>query len=441
MNRFFIPLIVIFQRELVAVLSPPTTILDYSVGDLMKGNDMFKFTIFERVEGEKPSAKIYKVGMDGKLTKSEDRPYGIEYGFTYQCPDMKTFAKRLSTVKLNRYFCYGIHNDELEFFNSGAKDDTRVNTLPDFYARTLENFHYQDYEPGILTLDFDDLKDFGMDGNDILSLLYQLFPFLEQYNMVAQPSSSANVVHTASGKVMVPTTGMHFYILLDDASDIPRVGNVIFERMILAGYGKPKIQGNKINVLTLIDKKIYQANRQDYVAGAVMPEGYHQERPAIFIEGEKGDEVPSDLFQSLSKIERLKLNSVKDKLIAKLQPELDAINDEKIASASSDIERKRMTDAIKNNILRPGTLLRTKSGAVDVADILDNPHAYTKRTDFLDPDTGASGKAKILHDSKGTVLHCFGKGGRVYRLLPELSNSYYKKTGKVVKSTQSYIIR
>ena len=86
----------------------------------------------------------------------------------------------------------------------------------------------------------------------------------------ARPSASAGVRDTRTG-VMLPSGAKHVFFVAEDGADIPRSSEVLFKRLVLAGYGFLRIaKDGTTEVRSLIDRRQRRAERLWYDAEPVL---------------------------------------------------------------------------------------------------------------------------------------------------------------------------
>ena len=104
-------------------------------------------------------------------------------------------------------------------------------------------------------------------------------------DMVWAPSASSNI-YDKSGRQVQGVTGQRVYIAVQDASDIPRLGEILYKRSWLHGYGRIEVGGaGQLLERGLWDASVFSPERLDFVAGAdcrcglrkekIAPEYYH----------------------------------------------------------------------------------------------------------------------------------------------------------------------
>jgi hypothetical protein len=105
--------------------------------------------------------------------------------------------------------------------------------------------------------------------------------------------------------------GFHLYLPVLDASDIPRFGKALFQRLFIAGYGHIDLAANgAMLVRSIIDATVFSPERLDFVGSPIIDEGLAWSPPtSIYREGEflnthafsDLDENESEQFETLVK--------------------------------------------------------------------------------------------------------------------------------------------
>lgn len=149
-------------------------------------------------------------------------------------------------------------------------------------SRTRNNFHWRE-ESGVIMIDVD-LE------NEIPDLAAFVREFmkdcgLDDYSYIYQASSSSNI-YDSQGVCLKGCKGAHIYLLLTKQSETPEIANILFQRLLLKGRGFIKIsKSGAVLRRTPMDASVYQPERIDFVAGAVLPDGYSQRRPVMRVKG------------------------------------------------------------------------------------------------------------------------------------------------------------
>lgn len=146
-------------------------------------------------------------------------------------------------------------------------------------SRTQNQFAYPE-GPGFLVLDHDGMADGScLPPEAFLDLLYQCEPALRTVQMVLLPSSSSHICRTETDENLTGSRGLHLYIPVADARDIPRIGQVLFDRMWLQGQGHIRVATNGARLYRCpIDAAVWQPSRLMFAAGAECGPGLEQRR-------------------------------------------------------------------------------------------------------------------------------------------------------------------
>jgi hypothetical protein len=134
----------------------------------------------------------------------------------------------------------------------GRQPDNRVNVVAahklreprdGVIARTAQYVAIQPGEAGFMLLDID-FKGMpaavaeAIEANGgVLETICSECPGLKLAGSVERASTSAGISNNETGERFAGSGGLHIYIAVTDAADIPRAIKVLFERLWLGGYG------------------------------------------------------------------------------------------------------------------------------------------------------------------------------------------------------------
>ncbi|MFG6082054.1 hypothetical protein ACEUZ9_002695 [Paracoccus litorisediminis] len=157
-------------------------------------------------------------------------------------------------------------------------DDLPTATKGEVIARTREYFRWPD-GAGVLFLDFDPADgEPGLTAEAAAEILASAVPVLELVEALFWPSSSSHI-GLSDGTDLTDRRGLHGYMLVADARDIPRAAMALHQRLWLAGHGRIVISGNgTLLERGPIDTAVHQPERVIYAAGAVLGAGLVQRR-------------------------------------------------------------------------------------------------------------------------------------------------------------------
>lgn len=319
---------------------------------------------------------------------------------TVQVESLSDFAAVLKRLGHNQALAYGVcGRDEVPIVSSGTP-------LKDRPAGAIERSraHFGwGTGPGVLMLDYDPSKSEGepLKPAALIDALCSAVPALANVEMLWMPSAGSCVYHADTGKEIAGIRGQRVYILLDRASEIPRVGALIFARCWLAGFGHFNISAaGSLLDRSLVDAAVFQPERLDFAAGAICDAPLVQRRrePEL-VEGDKPMLAVADLNE-LTPAERERLEAMKAAARASKEPEARAVRERRIEERAQEvIAKKGISDPDKIAVVREsfrsaiegGELLAdfmlwcdTHEEDVSVAEVLENPEKYHGAR-FADP--------------------------------------------------------
>jgi hypothetical protein len=149
-------------------------------------------------------------------------------------------------------------------------------------SRSREFFRYP-AGPGLAMLDYDPNPDHGHEftPNELIAAIDRdVIPGFASAATVAALSTSSKVYQGDELKSTTGKPGFHLYFVAIDGGDIPRFGEMLFKRLWLKGYGHGMLStvGSFLK-RGAIDASVFQPERCDFVAGAVLKDGLTQQRP------------------------------------------------------------------------------------------------------------------------------------------------------------------
>ena len=402
----------------------------------MKATGLISFT---NLTSNSPSTKAFEF-VDGKLNKiTNPLQHATPYiGRVLTLPTLSAFRAYLATMTPAMINTYGLPvqdfgDDEfmiepainLNEVIEQADDDVKTRII----SRTANNFAYGDKQPGILLIDIDDSTSIDSD----IANLFKAVPVLGQHQYIRQYSSSSNI--SFEGRLIKPATGIHLYFAIDDASQIPAIGKIIFDHLVLNGFGKIKIsQNGSMLSRSIVDNSVWQAERLDFAGGAnLVTNGLTQDRQPLLVNPHAASVIPAAAFQSLTAKERKDVIDIWADLKSENADKADLAAQHWIDKAETDIQKTARASFIRSAngksdlIIQPGFVLKTNDGKLfDVSEITDaiksDINAAFKKWNGLgicDPETEEKGKAKLyINIGKRSInIHSFKHGGKKYRIV------------------------
>lgn len=293
-------------------------------------------------------------------------------------------------------------------------------------TRTRTNFQFH-RTAGVLMLDYDPPKDRpALNPAQLVEVIRQSCAQLAEVGMLWRASAS-------SGVGSAGISGQRIYIVVSDASDIPRIGKIIFDRLWLAGTGYYAISvSGQLLERGPVDTSVWKPEGLDFAARPVLKDGITRTSYPSEITGH--GVLNAALFADLTEAEKQDLEKLKTAARDAIKPKTDAakvkyVQDtlpllaSRLKALGKDADELTigiiLERAALNRVLMGDFPLVTADGkSVTVADILDNPEKWhaTRVADPLEPEVdGRAGWLNLL--SGGTpYLYSHLHHGTRYRL-------------------------
>ncbi len=394
-------------------------ILNGVTQDIYNKNTKVRFTHFENSSGI--LSKSYGV-VDGCIVKTPAAALttGIASSMTCSFPE---FFEMLSEAGASIAFAYGVHAshypDQVAITVNG-KEDPSNNVL----ARTKSFYNYPE-GAGILILDYDP-SEYGQDmtPSRLLEVLGSIDDAFVSAAKIVKPSLSSGI--GIIGSEAAVNKGFHIYIPVVDASDIPRYGKVLFDRLWLAGLGYIALSRNGAMLIrTAIDGVVFSPERLDFVGKPLIDSPLLEYKP-IDSEYFFGGALDTSTLLDLTVAENILLESKISKRKIAIQPESAQIQtfwaDERIKDLESKgIDNTKAREWVSNLIkggskhLYPSFVLEftdPRLGRVSVSDVLVDPDLFNGKS-LADPIEGSSyGKstAKFYWNDGKPVINSLAHG-------------------------------
>lgn len=377
--------------------------------------------------------KQYALDDSGNLQKSTvaNMVNGLAKQVTLSSAE--DMAKLLSGLKTNNALCYGITpKPDMQLL---SKAEYEKQKKPAGATTRTKDMMQWPTGGGVLMLDYDPAEGArALTKSQLIETLTGVLPELSTSAWVWWCSSSSLIYNDETQ--LHGIRGQRVYILVKDASDIPRAGKVLFKRLWLAGHGFFMISraGTALE-RTIIDGSVWQPNRLDFAAGAQCTPPLEQRRglPEVH-EGAYFDTAKA--LPDLTQEQEADLQAIKDKLKDQIAPKAHVKRAEYIekearnllASAGKDASDEALKDA-KNTINRAAQdgvlasdfiITLDDKTEITIGELLDNPSKYHKRKtlDPLEPEYNGHKVVGILYLMGGqSNLFSRAHGDKNYRLI------------------------
>lgn len=345
--------------------------------------------------------------------------------------DFADFARLLTSLTPAQALTYGISPYErAHVVVKGRLKAAAENSQLPVIARSKDHMAWPE-GTGVLLGDYDPLDgEQSLSSEQLRQLLYTICPALRYAPHLWRPSASSCIFNTSTGDELRGVMGQRIYILVKDATDLPRAGQVLFDRLWLAGMGWIKISASGAMLLrSPLDASVFQPERLDFAGGAECVPPLVQRLPSL--QQFNPDAHPLDTLAALPD-----LTEIEKRKVSRLQAEAKKTCSAQAATMRSHWMETRLNELSKRNPNIPKARLRevVKQAAeggmlgpefvlydnamqpITVAEMLADPRRWHDGyiRDPLEPEYGRSVAWVNLHGKGGPVLysHAHGLGAR-----------------------------
>ena len=380
--------------------------------------------------------KQFTLNPDGTLNKRTAANVYEGFMRRVQVANATEFALVLTGLRTDQCLVYGVPPRDVSMVTQEkwAKLGRPDSPLP----RTKDVMAWPS-GPGVWLLDYDAPKDGSppMSKDDLLGALVQACPnMLELCDIVYWPSTSSCIY--AGDKQLTGIKGQRLYPMVKDATDIPRAGKALNERLWALGYGRMEVSASgSILERPVFDGSVWQTNRIDFAAGADCSAGLEQRRgdPLVLAGLVDATLDTREAIPDLTPAELSAAKAHKEAARAAVAEDASRVREVWLDNATDDIIRRhpRMERpdarklanraAVHRNLMGDWVLqVRGSDGQVfevTVLEVLDNPAKYhgMQVRDPLEPDyDGGRWVGKLFLYGARPVLHSLAHGGVTFRL-------------------------
>lgn len=171
---------------------------------------------------------------------------------------------------------------------------------PGAVARTKEHFTAPEGS-GWMLFDYDAPKEGAALASPeaLMAEVAKAWPAVVGAPAVGYYSSSSFIEDTRAGKAVTGIAGMHLWVQIADASDMPRAGEVLHQRLWLAGMGHIEVsKAGSLLERALLDQAVHSPERLVFAAEPVCRDGYERLNPGLVIIN--SDAAPVDTRSTLT---------------------------------------------------------------------------------------------------------------------------------------------
>jgi hypothetical protein len=291
----------------------------------------------------------------------------------------------------------------------------------DAITRTRDNFGFGRH-PGVLMLDYDPPKNAtAVSKFELIAMLHKACPELKGVGMLWRPSSS-------SGVNGAEIRGQRVYIMVNDASQIPRIGKLLFDYLWLVGHGYyiASEAGHALERAP-IDASVWKPEGLDFAAAPVLGPGVTRTvYDSTIIDGcifdvSQMKDLDAVQVGELKKIKDAEREVIQPKILTAKQAFIEKAKKEmpaRLKAIGINAEREAVgvmaERATMNQLLMGNWPLTTVDGkTVTVGMIMDAPDKYhnTRFADPLEPDQDKRVAWACLHGGGRPFIHSHAHGG------------------------------
>jgi hypothetical protein len=379
--------------------------------------------------------KEFSLDRDGNAVKKTTAHVSTGRMETREFCDATAFAALLDNLDTNQCLIYGIPQiSPVALVTEG--DWVAQGRPPDKLPRLTTTMHWP-HGGGVLMLDYDAPKDASqpMTKDDLLRVLREPIPTLDAFDVIWWPSTSSCVWN--GDKEIAGIRGQRLYLLVETASDIPRAGKVLNERLWAKGHGRFDVsKSGSLLERGMFDSTVWQTNRIDFAAGAKCHDGLEQRRglPQI-IEGKyEGMFNTRECIPNLApeevaaaKANKLAAKSVVQEEAGRVRRDWSINRVAQVLKYNPNINEDQAADivarAVEHRELMGDWRITVLENGVDVEvavlTVLDNPNRYhgLLTYDPLEPDyDGGRRVGKLFLFGIRPRLHSMAHGGVTFGL-------------------------
>jgi len=358
-------------------------------------------------------------------------------------PDCRAFAEMLDRLAPNEAITLGsLYPDLPERVEITTK--ARLGALngaahPGIIARTSEHIGYRTGQRGLALLDVDTkgmpsaIRDRVQTIGGYREALVSVLPDLTSAASVLRASTSSGLYRADTGQKLPGSGGVHWFIAVQDASDIERFLRAFHARCWLAGFGWLMVgAGGQLLERSLIDRMVGAPERLVFEGAPEVVSPLAQDwttRAPLVFEGVSLD--TRAVCADLTAVEQAKVRAHWAAAAERIAPQVSRARAQFISEQSVHVAERlgvtraraaRMVEEQCQGVLLPGIGLSFDAddlAGATVADVLADPDRFVGAT-LADPLEGIGYgrcKAKVLRRADGTVwINSFAHGRSAYEL-------------------------
>jgi hypothetical protein len=233
-----------------------------------------------KITSDTPLSKRFSLDNEGKLVKGSGGNMRSGLAELLHIQNLSELKNVIGELNINQALAFGVPKGASVGQSLRVLTKRGVNSNPDAISRSRKFFEYPG-KRGVLLLDYDPPKNLGHSPSptELRGMLIQVAPALAQREMLISASASS-FIYKDDGTRLNGLRGMHIFLSVADAGDIPAIGAAIDALCWLKGLGHVEISQNGAKLLrSLVDTSVWQPERLSFDAGAHCGSGLYQRRP------------------------------------------------------------------------------------------------------------------------------------------------------------------
>src|SRR3989442_1317648 len=401
--------------------------------------DELTFTVVTASDRQ-PLGKRYWLTGSGELETETAVPLASGQVAVEHAPSISAFAQRLEGLEADQALLYGIASiPQARLVTQRTLDAVPREQRRGVIARTREYLQFAQ-APGIAMLDFDAsvtpqaLLDLVASPDQTRGLLIEAVPDLAAAPIVWRPSSSSYLYD--GDREVRGLRGQRVYIAVTRAADIPYLGELLYERLWLLGYGCFLVSASgQLLDRTLLDGAVWHPEHLDFAAGPICVAPLGRRAPGANIWNGDAPFFDPRSAGGLTAEERRQIEARRNAERLARGDEARARRVEwarergKAIAGRAGIDPEVATavahEAAEQRVLRPDFPLVTEDGeTVSVGELLASPDEWHGRrfADPLEPDYRGDTRIAWANLRPGTgrpYLYSHAHGGVRYTLSTE----------------------
>ena len=253
----------------------------------------------------------------------------------------------LSSLDKDKAIVHGIPKNEqlIKFQVFSDRQYSRLEDTTEIITRTKKHFQFSTQTNHLLMFDYDPAEETPpLTLEQLTQAINGILPGFDNAAKVITHSTSSCINDNSGIEVTKPSAGYHLYFAVPAGTDVDRFKEIFKTKAWLNDFGFIKISksGAMLKRNRLFDEQVFSPERLDFVAGAVIPKGWTQNRPEPqFIDGTVFDPASLD---ELTEDEQNQAAQLMEQAKEDLRPEADKTTKKYIKTTAQSLAKNTGKD-------------------------------------------------------------------------------------------------